>query len=141
MDEEKWAIIPEFDGQYEVSSHGRVREVGGRIMPPYWHCGGYAVTLVVSHAARRRVIRRRVVRLVAEAFCPNVNNWRWALHIDGDRDNNHYTNIFWSPTRSGAEKKPSVPKKPRKEKPPKPPEPPSLAECAQAAYDHFWGRM
>jgi len=45
----------------------------------------------------------KVHRLVAEAFVPNPEGLPNVLHLDGDRENNHYTNLRWSNTQSNHE--------------------------------------
>ena len=42
----------------------------------------------------------KVHRLVAEAFIPNPFRLPNVLHKDGNRENNHYTNLEWSDRQS-----------------------------------------
>jgi len=42
----------------------------------------------------------KVHRLVADAFLPNPDNLPFVLHIDGNRENNVYTNLMWSGKQS-----------------------------------------
>jgi len=45
----------------------------------------------------------KVHRLVAEAFVPNPDNLPHVIHIDGNRTNNHFSNLKWSATQSNRE--------------------------------------
>lgn len=42
----------------------------------------------------------KVHRVVAQAFVDNPDNLPYVLHKDGNRDNNHYTNLEWSNSQS-----------------------------------------
>lgn len=50
--------------------------------------------------------RHWVHRLVAEAFIPNPDRHKYVLHKDGNKRNNHYSNLYWSSTtyRDGSHK-------------------------------------
>ena len=98
MEQEQWKPIQEFNGEYEVSNLGRVRSrkryygVVGRIMPQTIQCTGYyAVTFHMNNKA----YCRKVHRLVIEAFTPNPDNLPCINHIDGNKLNNHVSNLEW----------------------------------------------
>ena len=40
-----------------------------------------------------------VHRLVAEVYLPNPNNYEYVKHKDGNRMNNHVSNLEWDPNR------------------------------------------
>ena len=98
MEQEQWKPIQEFNGEYEVSNLGRVRSMKryygmvGRIMPQtIQRKGYYAVTFWMNNKA----YCRKVHRLVIEAFTPNPDGLPCINHIDGNKLNNHVSNLEW----------------------------------------------
>ena len=98
MEQEQWKPIQEFNGEYEVSNLGRVRSMKryygmvGHIMPQtIQRKGYYAVTFWKNNKA----YCRKVHRLVIEAFTPNHDNLPCINHIDGNKLNNHVSNLEW----------------------------------------------
>lgn len=89
---EIWETIPGFEN-YSISSHGRVyshkRDI---ILKPYFDGWGY---LIVELRNRRGGFTKRIHRLVAETFIPNVQDKLEVNHIDGDKMNNRVDNLEW----------------------------------------------
>ena len=101
---EEWRPVAEFDGQYEVSNHGRVRSmkkyrgIVGHIMPQTRQPsgrGGKLTYYAVMFSMKNKRYCRKVHRLVAEAFIPNPYNLPQINHKDGDKTNNHVSNLEW----------------------------------------------
>ena len=94
-EQEQWKPIERFNGEYMISSHGRVRSLkrhGDRIMPQtIQRKGYYAVTFWMNNKA----YCRKVHRLVIEAFTPNPDSLPCINHIDGNKLNNHVSNLEW----------------------------------------------
>lgn len=108
---ETWKAIPEWEGYYEVSDHGRVRSVGrslpringrplnlrSKILKGSLNQNGY---VIVALNRDNRKVGRGVHRLVLLAFVGPAPAGTEACHFDGNPANNRIDNLRWD-TRSG----------------------------------------
>lgn len=92
---EIWKNIEGYNGKYQVSSWGKIRNAEtGTILKPYRNSKGYLK--VGLHVKGKRIpVKHRVNRLVAQAFIPNPNNLPQVNHKDGNKENNSFTNLEW----------------------------------------------
>lgn len=80
-------------GKYEVSNLGRVRNSRtGRILTPTKDKYGYCVVCLCENNKRYSI---KVHRLVGKAFVDNKDNKPQIDHIDGNKENNVWTNLRW----------------------------------------------
>lgn len=86
-----WKPVTGFPG-YEVSEDGMVRSRYGRILSSPLDGSGYRY---VSLKIGRGTHRKRVHVLVAAAFWVREEGLDTVDHIDGDKSNNHYSNLQW----------------------------------------------
>ena len=88
----EWKEIPNFNGYYEISENGDIRNNGrmkGEIMKPTLS-GGY---LRIALKDRKKY---RIHRLVCELFNGEPPQGKdYVNHIDGNKTNNHYSNLEW----------------------------------------------
>ena len=81
--------------QYYVDEHGNVySEKTGKLKqlsPILTHYGYYEVQLSSS----LNKLRAKIHRLVAECFISNSNNLPQVNHLDGNKLNNHVSNLEW----------------------------------------------
>jgi len=98
-----------YEGYYQVSNVGRVkslaRNVGKssgsktytqfvqeKILNPYRKTNGY---LAVRFSRNGKGFEKTIHRLVADAFIENPKRYKEVNHIDGNKVNNHYSNLEW----------------------------------------------
>lgn len=93
-----WRDIKGYEGKYQVSDEGQVRNVEtGHILRPGKKPGGYLFVGLADHRVGngRRKKYHNVHRLVAIAFLDNPDNKSDIDHIDGDKTNNNLSNLRW----------------------------------------------
>lgn len=98
MKNEVWVPVLGYEGIYEVSSLGQVRNISkfnNRILNPRKTKDGYLYLELSSYYKRAT---KRVHRIVAESFL-GYNKNKCVNHIDGDKLNNKIVNLEWISTR------------------------------------------
>lgn len=88
---ENWKHVSN-NPKYLVSDTGKVRRVGSDRDHSVRNKDGYLITDLYDSGVRTCA---RVHRLVAEEFIPNPDNKPEVNHIDGDKSNNHVSNLEW----------------------------------------------
>ena len=90
---EIWKEILGYEGLYEVSNLGRVRNMRtGRILKPGPDKDGYLLVGLYKSGVRTT---NKIHRLVGQAFLPNPQNLPQINHKDEDETNNAVSNLEW----------------------------------------------
>lgn len=91
--EEIWKTIKDYEGLYEVSNWGRVRNTRtGRVLRHWKDEDGYLLVNLCKDGVRKHY---KVHRLVAQAFIPNPDGLPEVNHIDQNKENNCVENLEW----------------------------------------------
>lgn len=96
MEKEIWqsVIFEDEETNYEISNFGKVRNIRtGRIRKISLTNSGYDCHNLSLGNKRSKSLYAH--RMVAEAFVANPENKTQVNHIDGNKLNNHYSNLEW----------------------------------------------
>lgn len=94
-EKEIWKDVVGYEGLYEISSFGNVVSVKNdkrKIISQETHQRGYLRVNLHKDGVWRHF---RVHRLVAMAFVDNPTGFPQVDHIDGNKTNNHASNLRW----------------------------------------------
>lgn len=92
---EIWRDIEGYESIYQVSNEGRVKSLKfgkEKLMKPIFDGSGYMMVVLFKNGVGNK---RKVHKLVAEAFITNPNEYTIVHHIDHNKTNNIAGNLEW----------------------------------------------
>ena len=100
--DEIWRDIDGYKGLYQISNKGRVKSLykgSERILKPGWMTGGYLYVVLCKNRIKQK---RKIHRLVAQAFIPNPDNKPQVNHKDENKKNNCADNLEWATAKENS---------------------------------------
>jgi hypothetical protein len=100
--DEIWKDIIGYEGRYKVSNLGKVQSLLNtrnfpnkeiKLLSTHLNHKGYPVVTLIANCKYKG---KSIHRLVAIHFIDNPDNLPEVNHIDGNKENNIYTNLEWS---------------------------------------------
>ena len=93
---EEWKDIKGYEGSYQVSNEGRIRNIKRDKILSNLNVNGYMAINLHKNGVMKQY---KIHRLVAEAFIPNPNSLPQVNHKDECKTNNVWTNLEWCDNR------------------------------------------
>lgn len=90
--EEIWKDIKGYEGLYQVSNYGNVKSIKRCILLKQNTSSEYNQVRLCKNGIYKN---KKIHRLVAEEFLPNINNYNCVNHIDENKRNNIVYNLEW----------------------------------------------
>jgi hypothetical protein len=91
-----WKDINTFEGLYQISNLGKVRNSKGKILKGSGGSTGYIHVVLVKDKIRKTVDLHRITAI---SFLTNSENYNYVNHIDGNKLNNCVENLEWCTAR------------------------------------------
>jgi len=93
MEKEIWKDIQGYEGLYQVSNLGGVKNIKyGRLKKILINSNGYYIASLYKN---NKLKQKRVHQLIAIAFIPNPNNYKEINHKNGIKLDNRIENLEW----------------------------------------------
>jgi hypothetical protein len=89
---EIWVEIKNYEGLYEASNLGRVRNADGLILKQHINTHGYLQCNLSKNNVKKAF---RIHRIIADSFIPNPKRKEQVNHLDGVKTNNYVNNLEW----------------------------------------------
>lgn len=105
LENEIWSVVAGFEGLYEISNLGRVKNIKpylsipdrkGKVRNKILKLkSGSKYTVVALYRIGEKRKWLRVNKMVANVFVPNPHNYPIVNHLDGNKRNDRWDNLEW----------------------------------------------
>ena len=90
---EFWEDVPEYEGIYQASTYGRIKNMNGKILKPSRHHSGYAIVSLSKNKKQRSINSHNIISAL---FLPKwKREYTQINHKDENKFNNRVENLEW----------------------------------------------